>query len=270
MNLLGHARDAFLHAEGTSGLGWVGDKIVVPLCAFVLALVVLLIIRGRQSVKDHVGKTVSIALAASFGVFIIWHGAIFSWSIVRTVYDDHQTYIGANRDLKSKLDTASRERDDWKKKYENLKAAKPQVVKVPVTPQTAATTEQARGFSELQSKILSDELRKAVGASVRINSIGNHETMEFANELASFFKGWNVIRNHTGSVTHVSVGCDPGSPSELEFAIPSPQDGSVQVAVHAFDRARVKYSINVSTCSYRGSATAGTPPPLTINVRDRR
>ena len=56
----------------------------------------------------------------------------------------------------------------------------------------------------------------------------------------------------------------------IEFVIEDSRDRSVQIAIAAFDHARIQYSKNLHPEAYCGPMSLGYPaPPLTINVRDR-
>jgi hypothetical protein len=80
--------------------------------------------------------------------------------------------------------------------------------------------------------------------------------MDLANELAKLFNGWRVEEN---IYNHIGGAVSPG----IEFAIPHPEDPSVQIAIHAFEHAHIQYQKNVSPGSVHGGAA------LTINVGDR-
>lgn len=93
LNLLHRSWDAFLRAEGTTGLGWIGDRIVLPIGAFLVALFLIWLYLGRPAMKEHWGKLTGIAFVAAVGVFLLWHGTIFAWNVVATIYDDHHSLV---------------------------------------------------------------------------------------------------------------------------------------------------------------------------------
>jgi len=100
-NLLSHSWQAFLQAEGTTGLGWIGDRVVVPVAIFVITLIVIWARRGWRDMTEHWMKTLSWAFAVALTVLFTWHGLIFGWSLVKSVYGDHQWAISKIVELQS-------------------------------------------------------------------------------------------------------------------------------------------------------------------------
>jgi hypothetical protein len=130
-NLVCQSWHAFLQAEGTSGLGWIGDKIVLPVGAFVLAFLVIWGTQGREAVKTRWARTFGLAFVASLSVFIIWHLSIFGWITVRTIYLDHQDSTGrwqAVVNEKNALKGLLKQKDEYIKQLKQDVDSKPRIV----------------------------------------------------------------------------------------------------------------------------------------------
>jgi hypothetical protein len=131
LNLVRETWHAFLQAEGTTGLGWIGDKIVLPCAAFAFAVIVIWSAQGMEAVKEHKNRTLGIAFAASLGAFIIWHISVFFWIGIKTVYGNHHDGTGrwvAVVNEKNALKGWLADRDKYIKGLQQQIASKPTVV----------------------------------------------------------------------------------------------------------------------------------------------
>src|SRR5271157_3313054 len=74
-------------------------------------------------------------------------------------------------------------------------------VSAPPATRHAPPVPQPRGLTELQRTILMSDLKEGIGLKVRINSVGKlQDTLDFADELQSVFKGWQIERNMVGAL----------------------------------------------------------------------
>jgi hypothetical protein len=121
LNLVHESWQAFLQAEGTTGLGWIGDKVVLPCGAFLFAVVAIWKIQGGEAVKDHKKRTFGLAFAASVLVFAIWHGSVFLWTGIKTVYGDHRDTTGRWRAVVNEKDQLKHGLSDRDTTITNLK-----------------------------------------------------------------------------------------------------------------------------------------------------
>ena len=241
-----------LHIGSTSP-GFLNSIVETILC-IVLGFVGLIFFQGGWSaVRSRIIETVAMGIVVSATALILVYGTQFAWEVVKSGYSDHETLVAKANAPKPVCPTCPL-------------CPIPKPCKVSSGPSTATTT-QPRTLSELQTKILLTDLSAGYTLKVRINAMGSQDTISFADELRQVFKGWDQIGN--GNTSIAGAGGNVSPTSELEFVIPNPQDRAVQIAVRAFDHAHIQYTKNVDPYAYRGATSAGEPPALTINVRDR-
>jgi len=229
---------------------------LLGLGVFLFYEIIALIRQGWQEMRRHWTENFLMGLLATTLGYLV----LFGWSILQTTYDEHRDSTGRWRVVvneKDHLKAELSERDTYIRKLEARSC--------PICPARAAQVAESQpsALSDLQRTVLMRDLKAGSGLSVRINSIGNRiGVTDYANELQEVFKGWVVERNIVGNLsTNIET-----STAQIEFVIPQPQDRSVQIAVHAFDHARVSYSKTVNEYAYRGPSSSATPA-LTINVR---
>ena len=112
VSLLSRSWASFLHAMGTTGLGFFTPVLVFALTV-ILTLVVIFLRDGKEKMKEHWQETAAIASIATVAVMLIVYGPIFAWNIVKTVYVDHQDLVNKDKELLAKnstlVDPASRD-----------------------------------------------------------------------------------------------------------------------------------------------------------------
>lgn len=230
----------------------------------------LLLWREREHMREWWNKRWS-NLALSILVTLIVYTSLFLWSTVQTIYDDHHDSIGRWQAVvkeKNSLTEMLQQRDEYIKRLESRSCpACPPNRKQGLSNEPQPS--QPRSLSDLQRAVLQRDLGAGVGLKVRINAVGTQsDTLSFTDELRQAFRGWIQSNENVPTLAMTVLDADVGTPSELEFAIPNPQDPSVQLAIHAFDHAHIAYTKNVSPYAWRGSSNEPIPA-LTINVRDR-
>jgi len=89
LNLLARSWRLFLVWMGTTGLGFL-TPVVVFLLTVVVTLLVIAAQRGTDAMKDHWKETAALTVGATLCVMLLVYGPIFGWSVIRTVYSDHE------------------------------------------------------------------------------------------------------------------------------------------------------------------------------------
>jgi len=97
-NLLWRSWHLFLSGQGTTGLGFISASAVAAISGLIAALIIL-VSHGKDALKQHVKQNVVIVAVAALAGNFVWYGAILGWDVIRTVYDDHQELVEANRGL---------------------------------------------------------------------------------------------------------------------------------------------------------------------------
>jgi hypothetical protein len=91
-NLLGSAKDNFLASQGTSALGFL-SQLAVPSLSGILVALLVLVVRGKKAMKEHVIQTAGIVCCAVICADILWFGSLFSWNVVQAAYEDHTSLV---------------------------------------------------------------------------------------------------------------------------------------------------------------------------------
>jgi hypothetical protein len=120
VNLLSRSWDSFLHAMGTTGLGF-----FTPLVVFVLTVLATLGVivwkQGKDAMKQHWKQSAAITTGVTLAVMLVVYSPIFLWNVVKTVYSDHEGLTVENTHLmaensqtakrNSELDSKNRQLD---------------------------------------------------------------------------------------------------------------------------------------------------------------
>lgn len=113
-NLFARARVSFLVGQGTTAIGFVSPYSVGALSSIITVLLMLWL-RGRQAVFEHVVKNVSTALCAALIGNLAWYGSLFAWSVAKTIYEDHITSVTSNSELRKENTRLTQEGDSRQK-----------------------------------------------------------------------------------------------------------------------------------------------------------
>jgi hypothetical protein len=100
INLLARSWDLFLHAIGTTGLGWWVQGIILFFATEIVTYLVVWKMRGKDAMKARAAENFKIGLYVWAIVVVCVYGPIFSWDVVRTVYGDHQLLVIQNQQLR--------------------------------------------------------------------------------------------------------------------------------------------------------------------------
>jgi hypothetical protein len=106
-NLLSQAFGMFTALQSSNTLGWVLNTIVSSSFTIILTLLLVGVIRGKSAMKQHSLETAAIALLALFGQIVAIYGPIYLHSVVRTVYEDHQSLVAKANALKPPCPTCN-------------------------------------------------------------------------------------------------------------------------------------------------------------------
>ncbi len=95
VNLLGRSGHAFIESLGTTTLGFFAQ----PLVSLLIVVITLGIIFGRRGgivgVKTHVRESITTTLVVGVTALLLVYGAIFGWSVIKTIYIDHMSLVAA-------------------------------------------------------------------------------------------------------------------------------------------------------------------------------
>jgi hypothetical protein len=98
VSLLYRSWESFLHAMGTTGLGFF-TPVLVFITTVVLTLTIIGLRQGKAAMKAHWKQTAALTTCATLAVMVIVYGPIFSWNFIKTIYDDHAGLVSANAQL---------------------------------------------------------------------------------------------------------------------------------------------------------------------------
>jgi|HubBroStandDraft_5_1064220.scaffolds.fasta_scaffold56020_2 hypothetical protein len=89
LSLIQRVFNNFLAQQGTTTWGFVSNWIPSIISALVAALVILRL-RGKQGLIEHWGKNLGIVFASAILGNLLWYMPILGWTLVKTVYRDHE------------------------------------------------------------------------------------------------------------------------------------------------------------------------------------
>jgi hypothetical protein len=162
INLLHRSWHLFLIGQGTTALGFMSPYIVSFFAVIVAGLLVLHV-RGKSAMIQHWKQSLGIVFGAALIGNVLWFGSIFSWDLVKTVYEDHDALVSmipmARRDQES-LDRKTI--DSLNGEIEKLKNRQPPVkeqcwmqtatLPAPKDVPTAESTSEAIAFCNTERK----------------------------------------------------------------------------------------------------------------------
>jgi len=99
LNLIRNSWHLFLAGQGTTGLGFLSPFAVAVLSGVIVAVVIWKR-SGLPAMKGHWKKNVAHVLLGAIGGVILWYGTIFSWIVVKVIYQDHMDLIAENQRLR--------------------------------------------------------------------------------------------------------------------------------------------------------------------------
>jgi hypothetical protein len=95
----------FVSSMSTNTLGFVMDRVVIPILGFFVATLIAFLIarRRRKSFQDSFFDSLFIASAVAIVLVSLW-SATFVWNVVRTIYGSH-TAVVDERDKLERINT---------------------------------------------------------------------------------------------------------------------------------------------------------------------
>lgn len=94
VNLLGRSWIAFVDSLGDTSLGFISPY-VVPIVGLVVYGWVIHQRDGWEAVKQHLKETLTRAVIVAIAAEVLVFGSIFGWTVVKTVYADHQSLVAS-------------------------------------------------------------------------------------------------------------------------------------------------------------------------------
>jgi hypothetical protein len=76
---------------------------VVSLVSVIVAGLLLLVVRGKSAMIQHWKQNLTIVVGAVVIGNLLWFGSIFSWDVLKTVFDDHQFLVQSNTSLREEI-----------------------------------------------------------------------------------------------------------------------------------------------------------------------
>jgi hypothetical protein len=104
INLLRASRDSFLLALGATGLGWWVQAIILFLVTEGATYFVVWCRRGKGAMKARASENILTGFYVWLIVLVFVYVPIFGWSVIRTVYHDHQALTESNGRLRAEVD----------------------------------------------------------------------------------------------------------------------------------------------------------------------
>lgn len=99
-HLLSHSWSSFLAGQGTSASGFLAPYLVALTSGIIVTLAILHY-HGMQAMIEHWKRNAVLVLCAALGGNLIVYVPLFGWNIVKTVYQDHVSLVGANAALQN-------------------------------------------------------------------------------------------------------------------------------------------------------------------------
>src|SRR5450432_345165 len=111
VNLFCRAFHAMVSSQGQTTLGWL-TPYILGLLAFGVA--VLLQLRSKEKLVTHIRGKITLALGAAVIANVVFYGFLWSWNVVRLIYEDHTYFVTNNEQLKDNVKTLTADIDDRK------------------------------------------------------------------------------------------------------------------------------------------------------------
>lgn len=211
-NLISHSWQAFLRAEGTTGLGWIGDRIALPVASFVVAVIVIGMRDGKAAAKEHWGKTLTVAFVAAVVVLMVWHGTILGWKVISTTYKDHMDLVAANHILRE-------ENQQVRQQMNTSQSTSARDNQTAITSATEPLQDQIAGL-EKENSTLSADLQN------RENNL-HTEDIGF-RKFRDLFGIFSTLKTYPGLPKLTRVG--PSTACEIEISFPVGDTQSAEIS----------------------------------------
>jgi hypothetical protein len=88
VNLLSRVWNSFLHAMGTTGLGFFTPLVVLGL-SVILTLIFIFFRDGKKKMKEHWEQTALVTTIVTLAVMMAVYSPILCWNLIKRVYSDH-------------------------------------------------------------------------------------------------------------------------------------------------------------------------------------
>ncbi len=176
--------DAFITAIGSTTLGFTAP-FVVPIIGFLLVLLVAFTRQGRKGVGEHIKRTLTIAAFVGLTGGLIVYGSIFGWSVIKTIFVDHQAIVSERNTLRDRIQVLTDENTKLLSENKNLSERH--------------HIETVRHITKLQiermkAALLPFERQKL--AIITLKGPGNGERLDYAAEIKDALGqcGWDSVR----------------------------------------------------------------------------
>lgn len=131
---------------------------------------------------------------------------VFGVSVVKTIYQDHQSFVAKAKEMQKTIGVATNDRDDWKYKYEDLLQHPPKPIDKVTKMQPSKVGPIKMAFAQYQSirpdapycqkLVFTSEVPvKSLGLDISLSS-----SVKYSDSLiTSVFKGWTKVSGHDAS-----------------------------------------------------------------------
>ncbi len=225
VSLLLRALHNFLGLLGTTALGW-----AAPLLdsLFTIGLTLFFIQRreGRVAMLAHWKQNATVTLKVMFKVTLVIYLPLLSYSVIRTVYDDHESLVSHVRELRRYAENQKQQEEQlrqlrsetrhWQDAYQRMARGE-------THPDRILSSEESNTLYEKLREISKNPRNKEF-VKVDFGSVQDREASRLAVQLSQIFREahWNVTWKSLPATA-------PGKPipKEFEFIYLAPAGVSV-------------------------------------------